>query len=163
MATLPLFHPHSTASDRRLENLALWFLQSVLALVFFSVGILKYALSPESLHALMPWTMAVPTWFVRFIAFVEIAGAVGLFVPAALRVVPRLTPWSACGLVGCQWLALAFHLGRQEWHMTPVNLILGVACGIVAWGRFNYLPIASLEQPISENAREPGAIPHGMA
>ena len=106
---------------------------------------------------------AVPVWFVRFIAIAEITGAVGLVVPAWLRVIPEATPWAACGIVGMQWLALAFHLGRQEWFMTPVNIVLGTAAGIVAWGRFNYLPIKEVRQPVSENINKPGAIPPGMA
>jgi putative oxidoreductase len=162
MATFPLIH-HSTPSDRRLENIALWVLQWTLCALLLGVGISKFALSHEDMRAIMPWSAAVPLWFVRFIAIMEITGAVGLVVPAWLRVVPEATPWAACGIVGMQWLALAFHLGRQEWFMTPVNIVLGIAAGIVAWGRFNYLPIKEMKQPVSENIDKPGAIPPGMA
>jgi hypothetical protein len=163
MATAPLFHQHSTPHDRQFENLALWILQWTLCLLLLATGILKFALTPEGLATLMPWSAAVPIWFVRFIAIMEITGAVGMVVPAWLRVVPLLTPWAACGVVGMQWLALAFHLGRQEWSMTPVNLVLGGAAAVVAWGRFNYLPIKEVKQPVSENIDKPGAIPRGMA
>jgi hypothetical protein len=161
MATLPLIH-HSTPSDRRVENLALWILQWTLCTLLLAVGIAKFALSSDALHSMMPWSAAVPVWFVRFIAIAEITGAVGLVVPSWLRVIPEATPWAACGIVGMQWLALAFHLGRQEWFMTPVNIMLGLAAALIAWGRFNYLPIKAVRQPVSENIDKPGAIPRGM-
>lgn len=164
MATDALsLHKKSTDRDRRAEHVILWVLQGTLAAIFFFLGTLKYALPARELHALIPWTLAVPVWFVRFIAFIELCGAVGLVVPAALRVVPVLTPAAAVGLVVGQWLALAFHLGRGEWAMIPVNVSLGLACAIVGWGRSRYLPISTLPPEPPPAVHGEGRVPPGIA
>lgn len=166
MATLQLFHfrlSKATPSERRLEHVTLWVLQWTLALILLASACFKLFLKPDELHAVMPWTAAVPHWFMDFISTMEITGAVGLVVPAWLRVVPVLTPWAACGVAGMQFLALAYHLGRGEFFMIPVNLAIAVAAVVIAWGRFNHLPISPVKQPVSEHIRDPGAIPRGMA
>lgn len=167
MATLQLFHLHlhreSTPKERRVENITLWVLQWTLALTLLASACIKLFFKPDELHAVMPWTAAVSPWFITFIATMEITGAVGLVVPAWLRVIPALTPWAACAVAGMQLLALAYHLGRGEFIMIPVNLSVAIASVVIAWGRFNHLPISAVKQPVSEHIRDPGAIPRGMA
>jgi DoxX-like family len=43
--------------------------------------------------------LALPGPFLRFIGVAEICGAIGLILPWALRIQPRLTPLAASGLV----------------------------------------------------------------
>lgn len=74
------------------------------------------------------------------------SGALGLVLPAATRIRPRLTPVAALGLVTVMLLAVlfhvVFHVARGEFQMLPVNVVLGGLASFVAWGRFEKVPIA---------------------
>ena len=115
-------------------EIALWVAQVLLAITFGSAGYLK-ATAPESF-----WPGAVPVSLVRFIGLSELAGTLGLLLPAATRVVPWLTPLSATGLLVIMALASAFHLSRGETQALPLTFGLGGLAAFVAWGRFQKHP-----------------------
>jgi hypothetical protein len=92
----------------------------------------------------MDWVRTVPSALVRFIGACELAGAVGLILPAATRIKPVLTQAAATGFVGLMVFAIVFHLTRGEGRMIPINLLLGGLAGFVAWGRWK-VPIAARE------------------
>jgi hypothetical protein len=50
-------------------------------------------------EAMQQGPMALPGPFLRFIGVAEVCGAVGLILPWALRIQPRLTPLAASGLL----------------------------------------------------------------
>jgi putative oxidoreductase len=52
---------------------------------------------------------------VRFIGVCEIAGALGLILPAAFKILPRLTAFAATGLLAIMVLAVPFHLFDVIW------------------------------------------------
>jgi hypothetical protein len=81
-------------------------------------------------------------WFIRFIGLCELAGAIGIILPAATRILPFLTPLAALGFVTIQVLAIGFHAIRGETAMSwPINaLLLGLSL-FVLWGRTRKLPI----------------------
>ncbi|MBM4368072.1 MAG: DoxX family protein [Deltaproteobacteria bacterium] len=83
----------------------------------------------------MNWVSYTPEPLVRFIGVSELLGAVGLVVPAATRIQPRLTTWAAGGLVTVMVLAAFTHLTHREAAMVPVNVVLGGLAAFVAWGR----------------------------
>ncbi|MBI3934747.1 MAG: DoxX family protein [Acidobacteria bacterium] len=118
-------------------NVALWVAQVLLAITFGSAGYLK-ATAPESF-----WPGAVPATLVRFIGLSELAGALGVLLPAAARIFPWLTPLAAAGLVMIMVLASAFHLSRGETQALSLTLGLGGLAAFVAWGRFRKAPIAA--------------------
>jgi uncharacterized membrane protein YphA (DoxX/SURF4 family) len=105
-------------------------------------GLMKLSTPIEQLHQQMSWTLTVPTLLVRFIGASELAGAIGLILPAATRIQPRLTPLAAAGLVLVMILAAAFHISRGELVMLPINIFLGSLAAFVAWGRARKAPIA---------------------
>jgi hypothetical protein len=74
---------------------------------------------------------------------VELAGALGLFLPAATRILPRLTPLAAVGLATMMALAVPFHLVRSETVAIVFNLVLGSLAAFVAWGRGRRAPISA--------------------
>jgi putative oxidoreductase len=71
----------------------------------------------------------------RFIGVAELAGGLGLILPAATRIRPMLTPLAALGLATIMTLAFVFHIQRGEWDALPVNAVLGALAAFVAWGR----------------------------
>ena len=76
---------------------ALWVIQGLLALLFLFAGGMKLILPVEEMTKQMP--VPLPGLFLRFIAVVEVLGALGLILPGLLRIRPGLTPLAAAGLV----------------------------------------------------------------
>ena len=116
-------------------NTVLWAAQIFLALAFGLGGVAKFALPIATLAPKMTWVTAVPPALVQFIGAVELAGALGLILPSALRIQPWLTPAAAFGIVTVMLLAMGFHLARQEYQAFPVNLLIISLSGFIAWGR----------------------------
>jgi putative oxidoreductase len=124
-------------------NIALWLAQGLLALLFGMAGVMKTTQPIAELAQTLPWAGDVPAGLVRFIGAAELAGALGMILPTATRIAPRLTPLAAIGLALVMVLAAAFHLTRSEASALPINLALGGLALFVAWGRFKKVPIAA--------------------
>jgi len=122
-------------------NIALWGAQALLALGFGMAGFMKTTAPIDVLAANMVWPGAVPEALVRFIGTVELAGAIGLILPAVTRIKPFLTPLAATGLVLVMALAVPFHLFRGEAFPLAMNVPLGALAAFVAWGRLKKAPI----------------------
>jgi len=124
-------------------TIALWVAQILLALFFGGVGIMKLTQPIEALGAMMTWVNVSPVWLVRFIGFAELAGALGMILPAVTRILPFLTPLAALGFVIIQVLAIGVHASLGETGMTlPLNIVLLALSLFVAWGRWKKAPIA---------------------
>ena len=126
---------------RRGLHVTLWMAQLLLALAFGMAGSLKLTQPIAKLAAQMPWTPDVPLLLVRFIGLAEAAGALGLILPAATRIRPRLTPLAALGLATIMVLAAAFHISRGEFKVLPLHAVLGGLAAFVAWGRLTRAPV----------------------
>jgi hypothetical protein len=122
---------------------ALWVVQVLLALAFGAAGAMKTTQPLSDLAKSLVWPGAVPPALVRFIGASELAGALGLILPAAARVKPLLTPLAALGLVTVMLFAIVFHLSRGELSLLPINLALAALSAFVAWGRLKKAPIRS--------------------
>lgn len=116
-------------------NKSLWVVQILLAIAFGMAGAMKLFMPIEGLTAQMGWPGEVPSLLVRFIGLAELAGALGLILPSALRIRPSLTPLAAAGLVIVMVLAAGFHVVQAEAPMALPSLILGALAAFVAWGR----------------------------
>ncbi|MBL8953173.1 MAG: DoxX family protein [Myxococcaceae bacterium] len=122
-------------------HIALWVVQVLLGLMFAFAGATK-AFSPfESLADRMPWTVAVGVGMTRFIGLSELLGGIGLIVPAATRIMPKLTAAAGAGLALVMVLAAGFHVMRGEFAALPINLVLAGLAAFVAWGRATKAPI----------------------
>lgn len=122
-------------------HIALWVAQGLLAAAFGMAGVMKTTKPMAELVQSMAWTGALPPPLVRFIGAAELTAAVGLVLPALLRIKPVLTPLAAAGLVSVMVLASIFHASRGEFQALPINLTLGALAGFVAWGRFRKAPV----------------------
>lgn len=122
---------------------SLWGAQILLALAFGAAGVMKLTQPIEALGAMMHWVTVSPDWLVRFIGFVEIAGALGMILPALTRILPFLTPLAALGFAVIQVLAIGTHASLGETGQTlPINLVLLALSVFVAWFRWKKAPIA---------------------
>lgn len=125
----------SKASPRKGLSIALWISQILLAVMFGMAGFMKATQPIDQLSAMLPFVAQMPEGLVRFIGVSELAGAIGLILPAALRILPVLAPLAASGLVVVMLLATGFHISRGEFSHLPVNFILGSLAAFVAWER----------------------------
>lgn len=122
-------------------HIGLWVVQGLLALAFLMSGSMKLTTPYETLAAQMAWAKLFSPTTVQAIGVVEVAGALGLILPSALRILPILTPLAASGLVLTMLGAAATHLSIGE---PPIpNVVLGGLAAFVAWGRFRKAPIAA--------------------
>jgi VIT1/CCC1 family predicted Fe2+/Mn2+ transporter len=90
----------------------------------------------EKLEPRLPWTADFSAGTVRFIGLAELAGALGLVLPAATGNAPLLTPLAATGLALLMVLAALTHLRRKEPASIAFTAVLFIAAAVVAWERF---------------------------
>jgi uncharacterized membrane protein YphA (DoxX/SURF4 family) len=138
MAAVTLTNPAS----RKPLRVALWCAQILLAAAFGMAGYTHLTVPMARLAEMYPWTADASVSLVRFIGTVEMLGAIGLVVPAATRIAPRLTPLAAVGLLVIMVLASLLHTSRGEYQALPITLGLAALAAFVAWGRAWAAPIA---------------------
>ncbi len=124
-------------------NIGLWVAQALLAAMFLMAGATKLMSGSAELVAMgMGWAENAPFLLIKFIGLSEVAGALGLILPAATRIKPNLTKLAAAGLAVIMVLAAGLHIFRGEFEVVPMNVILFALAAFVIWGRTNKAPIA---------------------
>ncbi len=124
-------------------NIGLWVVQALLAAMFLMAGATKLMSGSAELVAMgMGWAENAPLLLIKFIGLGEVAGALGLILPAATRIMPQLTKLAAVGLCVVMVLAAGVHIFRGEFEVVPVNAVLFALAALVVWGRANKAPIA---------------------
>jgi putative oxidoreductase len=131
--------PSSTKNPSKGLNVALWIAQALLLLAFGAAGGMK--LFNPAVAEMAKTQSAMPYALTYFIGTAEVLGAIGVILPAATRIQPKLTGWAAVGLGTIMVLALGLHVSRGEWSHIPPVLVLGALAGFVAWGRLKKAPI----------------------
>lgn len=121
-------------------NIALWIAQALLAVAFLLAGGMKLIGPIDEMIA-----SGMPAALVRFIGFAEVAGALGLILPAALRIQPKLTIVAAGALAFVMLLAILTHVWMGDAAGSGPALLLGLLSVFVAWGRATKQPIAARE------------------
>jgi hypothetical protein len=131
-----------TPTPGRALRIGLWTEQILIAFAFIGAGLVKLTTPIPQLAAMMPWAGQYSETFVRSIALVDLAGGIGIILPALMRILPRLTVLAALGCSVLQVFALVFHLSRGEAEVTPLNVVLLALSLFVLWGRNSKAPIA---------------------
>lgn len=124
------------------SHIMLWVVQVLLALGLVYGGAMKLFLPIEDLSAMWPWTGEVSSAFVKLTGVLDIVGAIGLILPALLRIKPMLTPIAALCVLVLMIAAGIFHMKRGEGPQTGFTVIFGILAAMIAWGRFKKAPIA---------------------
>jgi hypothetical protein len=78
----------------------------------------------------------VPVALLKFTGIVDLAGGLGLILPALLNIKPKLTPIAALGIIALMIAASVFHIMRGEAPAIVFNIFVAVLAGFIAWGRF---------------------------
>ena len=118
-------------------NVVLWIVAGLLAVAFLAAGLMKLTQPKKKLaDSGMGWTEDFSDGAVKGIGALEVLGAVGLILPAALDIVPVLVPIAATGLALLMLGAAVTHARRKESTNIVVNIVLLALAAFVAWGRF---------------------------
>ena len=121
-------------------NIALWIIQTLLALLFLFAGGMKLILPIEE----MTQQMAMPGPFLRFIGVCEVLGGLGLVLPWLVGIRPGLTPLAAAGLVIIMIGATATTIIIGQVVTSILPLVVGILCLFVAYGRWRLAPARKL-------------------
>jgi uncharacterized membrane protein len=133
----------STTTSGKGLHFTLWVVQGLLALFFLMVGYSHGLMPYDQIAKQATWMNEVPQTLGRFIGYMELAGGLGLIIPAATRIKPWLTPQAALGLAFIMMLAIPFHIVRGEASVIWMHTLLAVLALFVAWGRWCKAPIRS--------------------
>jgi DoxX-like protein len=112
-------------------NRALWVVQALLAVLFLFAGGMKLVLPLDALTKQVP----LPGWFLRFTGTAEVLGALGLILPALLRIRPGLTPLAAAGLSVVMIGATVLTLATGGGFTALVPATVGLLAVFVVYGR----------------------------
>lgn len=118
-------------------NLALWIIAGLLAGIFLFAGTNKL-LIPHAKLAKAPgggWVNDFSPEFVKALGALEIMGAIGLILPAALDIAPIVVPLAAIGLGTVMIGAAIVTYRRQEPKHSLLNLGYLSLAVVVAIGR----------------------------
>lgn len=121
-------------------NILLWVLQGLAALLYGASGVMK-AFMFDKVSQDVPSFGALPREAWMALGILELAGTIGLIVPAALRWRPQLTILAATLLALESLLFIWVHIKYHE--MTPLILsaALGLLMAFIAYGRSVLRPI----------------------
>jgi hypothetical protein len=123
-------------------NILLWILQSVLAFLYLSGGGYKTFKFDELANRIG----SLPRGGWRLLGVVEMAGAILLIVPAALKWMPHLTPLAAVVLT-LETVGLCGLYARKSVKLTAANPLvfavpMALLAAFVAYGRYELVPLA---------------------
>jgi VIT1/CCC1 family predicted Fe2+/Mn2+ transporter len=128
-------------------NLALWIVAGLLAVVLLVSGSVKLFVPKEKLDRLLQrlgpsaqatgeWTRDFSPGALKTIGVLELLGAAGLILPAALGIAPILVPLAATGAVLLFVGAVIMRLRRGERTTIGADLVYLAMAAFVTWGRF---------------------------
>ncbi len=117
---------------------ALWIIQILLALLFLFAGGTKLVMPAAQLTAQTPLSAS----FLRFIGVAEIAGALGLILPGALRIRPGLMPLAAACLSIIMVGATAVTVMTMGAALALLPFLVGLLTVSLAYARWRLYPLA---------------------
>ena len=120
-------------------NITLWILQALLAAAFAAHGWMLVSPPPELLPVM---NEQLGVGFRLFLGVAELAGAIGMLLPAMTRKMPWLTPAAAGCLAFVVASATVLHLFRGETGPAVATAILFLLAAFVAHARWRVRPIA---------------------
>jgi uncharacterized membrane protein YphA (DoxX/SURF4 family) len=114
-------------------KIAVWIVSALAAVAFLFIGLSKLLPSTADLEAA---SQGVPVILLRIAGTAEVLGAIGLILPVATRVLPKLTPIAASGLVITMIGAVTANIIIGEFALAVLPAVLGAMAAFIAWARF---------------------------
>ena len=123
------------ASQSKGWHITLWVLQGLLALAFGASGAMKFTMPKEMVASQLTFvTPDTAMLLIRIVGVCEVAGALGMILPSALRILPWLTTAAGVGMVVLM-LCAAVISAQQAPVMAIAPLVFACIAGTVAYGR----------------------------
>ncbi|HYO76211.1 MAG TPA: DoxX family protein [Thermoanaerobaculia bacterium] len=116
-------------------SVALWTAQVLLALTFLVLGFVKLSTPIAEMASRMLWAAFTPAPLIRTLGALEIAGAIGLLLPAVTRLGSLASAIAATLLALVMLDPIAVHLTLGETSKIAAPLALLVLSASVAWAR----------------------------
>ena len=123
-------------------NIILWVAQILLAVTLVWASSMKLFQPADKLAEMWPWT-ADNTTLVKLTGVLDILAAIGLILPAMLRIQPKLTIYTAYAIILLMVAAIVFHISRGEGSQIGINIFFTIVAIFIAWGRQNKASIQS--------------------
>ena len=121
-------------------NILLWVLQVLAALLYGASGIMKVFLF-DKVSKDVPSFGALPRPAWKALGILELVGAVGLIVPAALHWHPTLTVVSAVILAVESLVFIGVHAKYSEKSPIILSAVLSLLMAFLAYGRIALQPL----------------------
>ena len=119
-------------------NLTLWIVAGLLAVAYLIGGGGKLIMTKQKIAATSSsaaWVEDVNAGSIKAIGTLEVLGAIGLVLPAALNIAPVMVPLAALGLAMIMVGAVIIRIRRHEFTFMAADLVYLALAGFVAWGR----------------------------
>lgn len=145
MKAVSIISPDTGPRPSKPLLIGLWSAQVLVFAAFTLFGGMKLFMPIEKLAEMWVWPGVVPPWFLHLMGLIDIAGGLGILLPALTRIQPRLGVLAAAGCVVLQICAIVFHLARGESQALPLNFILLALSLFILWGRGKKAPVAPRE------------------
>lgn len=117
-------------------NIVLWALQAIGGAFFLLAGSMHTFQPMDKLVQKRPALGTLSPRFVRFIGVSEMLGGVGLILPAATGILPRLTIGAACGVAVLMLCATVFHTTRREYLASVRTVVICLLALVIVFGRW---------------------------
>ncbi len=121
-------------------NIILWIGQGLIALMFIWGAFAKLVQPIEETAKMMPWVAESPNLALSS-GIIDLLIGLGIVLPTALRILPKLTIYAALGMIVHMIGAIVFHVSRGEASLIGMNIFLILIGGFIAWGRTKKVPI----------------------
>lgn len=121
-------------------NVLIWIAQGLIALSLLWAAYAKLLQPIEETAKMLPWAKDNPG-LLKITGFIDLLGGLGIILPAALRIQPKLTVFAAYGIIALMIAASCFHIFRGEASLIGMNIFFLLLAALVALGRTKKVPI----------------------
>jgi|TARA_R110002096_G_scaffold28365_9_gene86068 hypothetical protein len=121
-------------------NIGLWVAQGLIALTLIWAAYAKLAQPIEETAKMLPWALDNPG-LLTFTGIIDLLGGIGIILPAALKIQPKLSVFAAYGTIALMIAASVFHISRGEASLIGMNIFFLILAVFVVWGRTKKAPI----------------------
>lgn len=129
----------TTTSKSKGLNITLWVAQGLISLTLIWAGYAKLFQPIEETAKMLPWALDNPG-LLKFTGIIDLLGGIGIVLPAALKIQPKLTVFAAYGTIALMIAASIFHISRGEASLIGMNIFFFILAAFVVWGRTKKVP-----------------------
>lgn len=124
----------------KVVNVLLWIAQGLIALTLIWAAYAKLVQPIEETAKMLPWALDNPG-LLTFTGIIDLLGGIGIILPAALKIKPKLSVFAAYGTIIIMIAAIIFHVSRGEASLIGMNIFFLILAVFVVWGRTKKAPI----------------------